>query len=297
MLGPSEGLLQETPLKRRKYIMKKISLIAILTSIMIIAASAFCFADGGFDLSSSFPEDGQTNTSMENLGVKLVFSKPLNSDAAQKANADKFAIYDEDGKAIPVQILFSDEENGLVLVLADIDKGFVAKNNSDYKLVVSGELVDNDGDVLGADKTITFKTYNQRVNNMVNMVMMMVMFGGIMVLSLRQNNVKKEEEEPETPKEAFNPYKEAKRTGKTVEEVKEEQAKKEAKEAKKKARKKKSAEAPPEKKIDNCAELLNNVYHVHAPAPINKADRSVDALKALRKAENKKSKSSGTKKK
>ena len=297
MLGPSEGLLQETPLKRRKYIMKKISLIAILTSIMIIAASAFCFADGGFDLSSSFPEDGQTNTSMENLGVKLVFSKPLNSDAAQKANADKFAIYDEDGKAIPVQILFSDEENGLVLVLADIDKGFVAKNNSDYKLVVSGELVDNDGDVLGADKTITFKTYNQRVNNMVNMVMMMVMFGGIMVLSLRQNNVKKEEEEPEVPKEAFNPYKEAKRTGKTVEEVKEEQAKKEAKEAKKKARKKKSAEAPPEKKIDNCAELLNNVYHVHAPAPINKADRSVDALKALRKAENKKSKSSGTKKK
>ncbi len=297
MLGPSEGLLQETPLKRRKYIMKKISLIAILTSIMIIAASAFCFADGGFDLSSSFPEDGQTNTSMENLGVKLVFSKPLNSDAAQKANADKFAIYDEDGKAIPVQILFSDEENGLVLVLADIDKGFVAKNNSDYKLVVSGELVDNDGDVLGADKTITFKTYNQRVNNMVNMVMMMVMFGGIMVLSLRQNNVKKEEEEPEAPKEAFNPYKEAKRTGKTVEEVKEEQAKKEAKEAKKKARKKKSAETPPEKKIDNCAELLNNVYHVHAPAPINKADRSVDALKALRKAENKKSKSSGTKKK
>ena len=53
----------------------------------------------------------------------------------------------------------------------------------------------------------------------------------------------------------------------------------------------------PEKKIDNCAELLNNVYHVHAPAPVNKEDRSVEALKALRKAESKKSKNTGSKKK
>ena len=277
--------------------MKRVSLVAMLTAIMIMAASAFCFADGGFDLTSSYPEDGQTNTSMENLGVKLTFSKPINSEAAKKANADKLAIYDEDGKAIPVKILFSDEENGLALVLADVDEGFVAKNNSEYRLVISGELVDNDGDVLGADKTVTFKTYNQRVNNMVNMAMMFIMFGGIMVLSLRQQNASKEEEEPEAPKEAFNPYREAKRTGKTVEEVKEEQAKKEAKEAKKKARKKKKTEAAPEKKIDNCAELLNNVYHVHAPAPISKEDRSVDAINALRKAEKKKNKSTGSKKK
>ena len=267
--------------------MKKISLIAILTSIMIMAASVFCFADGGFDLVSSYPEDGQTNTSMENLGVKLTFSNAMNSKAATAANADKFAIYDEDGKTVPVQVLFSDSDKGLVLVLADIDQGFVAKNNSEYKLVISGDLVDNDGNVLGADKTVTFRTYNQRVNNIVNMVMMFVMFGGIMVLSLRQNNKEKEEEEPkDAPKEqAFNPYREAKKTGKSIEEVKAEQAKKEAKEAKKKARKKKTTQAPPEKKIENCAELLNNVYHVHAPAPVNKADRSIEALKAARKAE------------
>ncbi len=265
--------------------MKKLNLIAILASIMIMASSAFCFAEGGFDLTSSYPVDGQKNMSMENLGVKLVFSKPLNSDAAKKANADKFVIYDDEGKAVPIQVLFSDDENGLVLVLADIDKGFVAKNNSEYKLVVSGEVIDNDGDVLGADKAVTFRTYNQRVNNMVNMVMMIVMFGGIMVLSLKQNNDKPEEEPKDAPKEnAFNPYREAKRTGKSVEEVMEEQAKKEAKEAKKKARKKKNAETPQEKKIENCAELLNNVYHVHAPAPVSKEDRSVEALKALRKA-------------
>jgi len=124
------------------------------------------------------------------------------------------------------------------------------------------------------------------------------MFGGIMVLSLRQNNEKEEEEPKDEPKEqAFNPYREAKRTGKSIEEVKAEQAKKEAKAAKKKARKaKKTAEQPPQK-IDNCAELLNNVYHVHAPAPVNKEDRSIEALRAYRKAEKNSSKSKSTKKK
>ena len=279
--------------------MKKISLIAILTSVMIMAASVFCFADGGFDLVSSYPENGQSNTSMENLGVKLKFSAAMDSEEATAANADKFVIYDEDGKAIPIIVLFSEKEKGLVLVLADTDKGFVAKNNSEYRLVVSGELVDNDGNTLGADKTVSFKTYNQRVNNMVNMAMMFVMFGGIMVLSLRQNN-EKEDEEPkkeETKEQAFNPYREAKRTGKSVEEVKAEQAKKEAKEAKKKARKAKKNPEPQPQKIDNCAELLNNVYHVHAPAPVNKEDRSIEALKAYRKAEKNSSKTKSTKKK
>ena len=62
---------------------------------------------------------------------------------------------------------------------------------------------------------------------------------------------------------------------------------KEEKLAKKRARKNKNkdAEVLQEKKIENCAELLNNVYHVHAPAPTNKADRSIDALRSARKAE------------
>jgi len=296
MLGDTEGILQKKARLTEVQLMKKISLIAMLTSVMIMMASVFCFADGGFDLVSSYPEDGQSNTSMENLGVKLAFSNAMDSDEATAANADKFAIYDEDGKAIPTQVLFSDKEKGLVLVLADTDQGFVAKNNSEYKLVISGDLVDNEGNVLGADKTVSFRTYNQRINNMVNMAMMFVMFGGIMVLSLRQNNEKQEEEPKDAPKEqAFNPYREAKRTGKSIEEVKAEQAKKEAKEARKKARKAKKAPEPQEKKIENCAELLNNVYHVHAPAPVNKADRSIDALRASRKAEKKSSKTKSTK--
>jgi len=188
-----------------------------------------------------------------------------------------------------------------VLAVADInDEDFTVKNNADYKLVISADFVDNDGNTLGEETTITFKTYNQKVNNIVNMLMMVVMFGGIMVISMRQN-LKKEEEEPkkDEPKEvAFNPYKEAKRTGKSVEEVVAEHEKVEAKAAKRKARKKKKEEETvSEKKIENCAELLNNVYHVHAPAPISKEDRSVEALKKMRKPAKVEYKTKKTKKK
>jgi hypothetical protein len=281
--------------------MKRVSLIAALTSIMIMICASFCFAeDGALTLVSSYPKNGQTNTSMENLGVKLTFSNPINSDAAKKADADKFKIVDEEGQAIPILILFSEKNDGLVLVLADQDKGFTAKNNSEYKLVIDPEVVDNDGNTLGKETTISFRTYNQRVNNMVNMGMMFVMFGGIMFFSVRQNMKKEEEEAPkkeEVKKEAaFNPYKEAKRTGRPVEEIIAEQNKKEEKLAKKKSRKKKKEDTSDNKKIENCAELLNNVYHVHAPAPISKEDRSVEALKAMRKAEAKNSGGKGKKK-
>ncbi|MBQ6389880.1 MAG: Ig-like domain-containing protein [Mogibacterium sp.] len=267
--------------------MKRGTLIALLAAIMVMACSVISFADG-LELVSSYPEDGQTNTSMENLGVKLTFSNPINSAEAVKADESKLRIYDETGAAVPTKVLFSDKNDGLVLVVADIDEGFVAKNNTEYKLVIDADLVDNDGNTLGKEQVISFRTYNQKINNMVSMGMMFVMFGGVMIFSLRQNQNKEEEEkDKDEPKKAFNPYKEAQRTGKTVEEVKAEQAKKEEKLAKKRARKNKNKEdaLKQEKKIENCAELLNNVYHVHAPAPVSKEDRSVDALNSMRRAE------------
>ena len=267
--------------------MKRSTLIALLAAVMVMAGSVFSFAADGLTLVESYPEDGQKNTSIENLGVKLTFSNPINSDEAKKIDESKFSIVDEDGEKVPVKVLFSDKNDGLVLVVADIDKGFIAKNNCDYTLTVDAGLVDNEGNELAQAQTVTFKTYNQRVNNMVNMAMMFIMFGGIMFLTMRQNKQKEEDEQAkkEEPKEAFNPYREAKRTGKTVEEVMAEQARKEEKEAKKKARKKKNDDTPAEKKIENCAQYLNNVYHVHAPAPINKADRSINALIAMRREE------------
>ncbi len=269
--------------------MKKISLIALLTAVMVMISSAVCFAEGGLELLSSYPEEGQKNTSMENLGVKLTFNNPVKSGGG---NDSKFSMVDEDGEKVPVQILFSEKDDGLVLVIADIDKGFVAKNNAEYTLTIDAGLTDTAGNTLAEPKTVSFKTYNQKINTGISMMMMFVMMGGLMFMTMKQQNAQKEEDSTDDSKDAaFNPYKEAKRTGKSVEEIKAAQAKKEAKEAKKKARKNaKADDEKPEKKIDKCADYLNNVYHVHAPAPKNKADRSIEAIKAANKKSTSKAK-------
>ena len=174
--------------------MKRLSLITTLTAIMLMLSASFSFAADNLELVSSYPEDGQKNTS-------------------KKIDASKFSIKDEDGETVPIQVLFSEKNDGLVLVLADVDSGFTAKNNAEYTLTIDAGLVDNEGNVMEQAKTVSFKTYNQKVNNSINMVMMCVMFGGIMVLTMRQNQKKDEDEETTDSKEAaFNPYKEAKKT-------------------------------------------------------------------------------------
>lgn len=250
--------------------MKRRIMVALLAAVMVVAGTVFCFADADeLKLMSSYPENGQENTSMENVGVKLRFNHPVNSEAAKKADSKAVELVDEDGKKVPSQILFSDDKDGLVLVLADTTE-YKVKNNAKYTVRIDKSFIDNDGHVLGADEEITFKTYNQSVNNIVNMAMMVVMFGGIMFVTMKQQKEKEaEEKDTKTKETAFNPYKEAKRTGKTVQEVIEEENKRQAKLAKKNKKKGVDTHSKGKEKII-CADYLNNVYHVHAPAPIHK---------------------------
>ncbi len=184
--------------------MKRVSLIAVLVAVMIMASSALCFA-GGLEIVSSYPENGQKNTSMENLGVKLTFNNPINSAEAKKVDESKFRITDSKGKKVPIQVLFNDTENE-VLVVAYSEEGFIAQNNEEYTLTIDAGLVDNNGNTLDKETKISFKTYNQKANNWVNMGMMFVMFGGLMFFTMRQNLKKEENEKKDAAKEAFYPY-------------------------------------------------------------------------------------------
>ena len=270
--------------------MKRKSLIAVLAALMVLASAVVCFADGGLKIVSSYPQDGQKNTSMENLGVKIVFNNKIDAKSVQKYNASQVSLVDEKGVKVPIKVLFSEKGGKMMLAVADLNESeYRVLNNAEYTLNIASNFRDNEGNTLGQDEQITFKTYNQKANNWVNMGMMAVMFGGLFLVSMKSATKREEEQEP-AAQEAFNPYKEAKRTGKSLEEVKAEQAKKEAKLAKKKARKGGKEEAAHEKHIENCAELLNNVYHVHAPAPTNKEDRSIEALRKLRKSQRKSNK-------
>ena len=216
--------------------MKRIGAILMTLALIMMLSVSFCFADSGLTIENTYPEDGSTGASIENLGVKIHFSENMTEEAVGKANNGCFQLYDENGHMLPTKVLYNDKVEGEVLVLLDTNSNNVkAESNTEYTLKISRNTVDDKGNVLGADQTVTFKTLNQSVNTMVSMGMMVVMFGGIMVISAK--SAKKAAEEEMKKQDKVNPYKESKKTGKSVEEIVEKDQKKKAKEAEKAAKK------------------------------------------------------------
>ena len=260
--------------------MKKVGAIVSLAALIIVFSTSLCFAET-LTLERSYPEDGSTGASIENLGVKLYFSHNLTAEKAGKENENVFHLYDPEGKELPIKVLYPDKEDGVVLVLldstADADgdgrADVTVQGNSEYKLTISKDLVDDEGNVLGTDQTVTFRTLNQNANTTISMLMMVFMFGGMMVYSFK--SAKKANEEARKKKdEKVNPYKEAKRTGKSVEEIVEKDQKEKARKAAREA-----AKAAKEEWIDI------NTYRVKRPRPISEGGgRYITGRKAIAEA-------------
>ena len=129
--------------------MKRKSLIAVLAAIMVMLGSTVAFAAPSLQVVSSFPEDGQTNTSMENLGVKVIFNNDVNDSKLEKSNDKLIKLVDADGKTVPCEILYSNKDGKMMLVVADtVDSKYKVLNNAEYKLTIGAGFTDNDGNVL-----------------------------------------------------------------------------------------------------------------------------------------------------
>ena len=216
--------------------MKRIAAILMTVALIMTLSVSFCFADSGLTIESTYPKDGSTGAAIENLGVKIHFSENMTEEAVGKANNGCFQLYDENGHKLPTRVLYNDKVEGEVLVLLDTNnKNVKVEGNTEYILKISRNTVDDKGNTLGTDTTVRFKTLNQSVNTMISMGMMVVMFGGIMIISAR--SAKKAAEEEVKKQDKVNPYKESKKTGKSVEEIVEKDQKKKAKEAQKAAKK------------------------------------------------------------
>ena len=216
--------------------MKRIGAILMTVALIMMLSVSFCFADSGLKIENTYPEDGSTGASIENLGVKIHFSEEMTYREVGKLNKKCFQLYDDEGNKLPTRVLYNNKKEGEVLVLLYNPKNEIkVEGNTEYTLKISGKTVADSGNTLGADQTVTFKTLNQSVNTMISMGMMVVMFGGIMVISAR--SAKKAAEEEVKKQDKVNPYKEAKKTGKSVEEIVEKDQKKKAKEAEKAAKK------------------------------------------------------------
>lgn len=247
--------------------MRKLGRILCLATLIVTLTASICFGADSLQIVDAYPEDGQKNTTIENMCVKLWFNHEMGDKASVEANADCFKLTDDEGKEVPIRIFYHPDDTKQVLVLADTTKKLDIKDNTEYTMTVSADLIDNDGHKLGQDAKYSFTTLNQSRNTSIYMIMMFVMFGGMFFFTSRQMKKQQEKNQDTRPvkEEAFNPYKEAKRTGKSVQEViaahEKEQAKKAAKAAKKAS--KNNAE-------DEYEEIEDNGNHrVKGPRPIS----------------------------
>ena len=260
--------------------MKRISalvcLILMLAAVLAPAAFAEESATAGksaLTIESSIPHDGDEGVSVENLSVKIYFSKemmPANA-SVKKANAKAFKLTDKKGNKIPIKVYYSEEEreDGLLMVVSDnIDNKVTIEGDTQYILTISPKLQATDGTRLGTEEVIKFKTLDQGKSTLVYTILMVIMMVGMVVFTSRSAKKAMEKENEASGKsETVNPYKEAKRTGKSVEEIVEKDRQRKAKEAEALA-KRRAIEAELE---DDEEEDESSNKRVSKPRPISAA--------------------------
>ena len=221
--------------------MKRISRILVMIMMIAMLATGLCFAagtEGGLVLEDTYPKEDSKGAAIENFDVKLYFNNEMSKEALGNTNDDCFQLIDQDGNVLPIKVLYSPKETGVVMVLFDPDvenlnadgKQITIQGDAEYTLKISGDLKDDEGNTLGKARTIKFTTINQKRNSMVSMLLMVVLYAGIIGFSMR--NAKKSAEK-QSKEAKVNPYKEAKKTGKSVEEIVEKDQKRKEKLAKK----------------------------------------------------------------
>ena len=268
--------------------MKKAGIILSLTLLVFLMSFSPSFA-AGLKLESSYPENGSHNSMLENVVVKLYFNEDVSAVEVQDANKSAFEFTDAEGKNLPTRILYPNEKKQIWVL---VEQSLVS--NADYKLKISGDLKTINGDTLGEDQLIEFKTRNTSVDSSVNMGLMVVMMVGMIAftsISTKRQLKKKEEEAVAEDKVKVNPYKVAKETGKSVQEVvaKTEKEKEKAKAQAEKRNKNKASNTGKSASIEN--EFKKDTKRVTGPRPISvtgssyKTGRKEKAEQERKKAE------------
>ncbi len=268
--------------------MKRIGALVCLMIMMVTVLAPASFAANetdsqktGFAIVQSVPHDKDEGVSVENLSVKIYFNKdvvPAN-EAAQKANDKQFKLTDKNGKTVPIKIYYSDKEEGLLMVVSNVHSKEARKSNSiiqgdmNYTLTVGKNFKAADGSKLGEAEVIRFKTLDQAKSTKVYMILMAVMMVGMIVFTTKSAKKAAEKESKDSGKsQTVNPYKEAKKTGKSVEEIVAKDKQRKAKEAEALAKKKAAeAEIMAELEAEAAAAALPSGKRVSGPRPISAA--------------------------
>ena len=233
---------------------------AILLTVMLVLTAGMpaVLAANGFALEKSTPVNGYDKVQAQNVMVKLYFSNDVADKATQAANADKFKFTDSDGDSLEYKIYYDAKEKNKICILSVNDLEIEEK----YTLTISGDLVDDKGQNLGADEVIKFTTRGNTSGKLYG-VLMLVMIVAMVFITIRDQKKAQEAETPASTTVPTNPYKLAKEKNISVEEASRIIAQEKEKAAKKdEKRRKKEQEAYEAKKAAERAK--KNIYRVHS---------------------------------
>ena len=264
--------------------MKRIGAILCLSVLLVFMSASVCFAgQGDLAIKEQYPKDGATGTAVENVSIKIWFNqgvRPKTQDI-RKSNKKAVRMVDNKGKELPIHVAYSPDDPELMMVLSS-PKAKI-KGDTKYTLTMDSSFQATSGDTLAKADKVTFKTLNQSQAMTVNMIMMGVMMVGMIYFSSRSMKKQQEKEKADKGKQdTVNPYKEAKRTGKSVEEIVEKDKKnkeKQASAAAKRAARRARERGDDEKASDN--------KRVTGPRPISAAGGKYKAPKKVRKSQEK----------
>lgn len=213
--------------------MKRIGAILCLSFILAAMSAPMCFAaQGGLTIKDQYPKDGATGTSVENVSVKIWFDQDVRPETPEirKANKAKVKLVDNKGKELPIYVAYNPKEKGQIMVLSS-DQAQI-KDDTKYTLTIDPGFQATSGDTLATQDKVAFTTLNRTQATTVNMIMMGVMMVGMIFFTSKSMKKQQEKERASKGKtETVNPYKEAKRTGKSVEEIVEKDKKNKEKQA------------------------------------------------------------------
>ena len=205
------------------------ALILLALMISVFSAPAIFADTGNLKLEDNYPEDGTTGASIDNLSVKLYFNEDVKpaDKATKKNNEEAITFKDNKGKEVPVLIKYHPSKKGQVIVLADATSGASSKkgavkikSNTEYTVTIGKTFKATNGDTMSEDHVISFTTINQSQASKIQFLMMGAMVVVMVVVTVRSGKKQAEKEKAEKKKNStVNPYKVAKKTGKSVEAV------------------------------------------------------------------------------
>lgn len=239
-------------IKRIAALMVSVILVFALAMPVVYAAGA----PGKLKLESTSPADG-SKIAAQNVMIKLNFNNSVYDSKTQSANKNMFKFTDSKGKNVKYKIYYDESDHNKISVLAEKD----LKVDQKYTFTINGNLIDDEGNTLGADEVIKFSTKGNS-GGKVYALLMLAMVVVMIVITVRDSKkAKKEEDDDTVDNYQKNPYKLAKEKGISVEEAKKIIAKDREKAEKKAEKNRQRKQAEYEAKLAE-EEARRNIHRV-----------------------------------